>query len=70
MAVADAKDRYYRKLRDTQFSFDEISQGVLAMYVIHAILTTGEDQISGMVHAIEALITDAKCGTPGPLYCC
>ena len=43
MAVADAKDKYYRKLRDTQFSFDEISQGMLALNVIHAMLTTGED---------------------------
>ena len=43
MAVADANDRYYRKLRDTQFSFDEISQGILAMYVIQAMLTMGED---------------------------
>ena len=61
LATADAVDQYYKRARGSHYSFDEISHGVLAMYVIHGLLTTGK-------HAIEALITDAKCGTLASVY--
>jgi hypothetical protein len=60
LAAANAGDLHYKIVRKSQYRFDEISHGVLTMYVILGLLTTGKEQLSSVNHSIEALITDSK----------
>ena len=69
MAKADAMNGNYSLSREQKFRMDEISPGEMAMFVLHTLLTSGEDQVSGLWKAPLELLAKTEGGTPRHTYC-